>query len=108
MWDTKYYDMLQNTVAGGKGKMKWHFGKNDWAVATKEGPVAEADRDRIVDELQVCGCRAVAGVRERGGGRAGCGASGGDEAWGMGRRDGLGIAVRSHGTPGRPHALPNP
>lgn len=52
VWDTKYYDMLQNTVAGGKGKMKYHFGNNAWELATKDGPVAEADRDKLVDDLQ--------------------------------------------------------
>ncbi len=25
VWDTAYYDKLQNTVGGGKPKMKWHF-----------------------------------------------------------------------------------
>ena len=24
-WDVMYYDKLQNTVGGGKPKMKWHF-----------------------------------------------------------------------------------
>ncbi|KAI8473384.1 MAG: HAD-like domain-containing protein [Monoraphidium minutum] len=52
VWDTKYYDMLQNTVAGGKGKMKYHFNNNGWEVATKAGPVAEGDRDKLVDDLQ--------------------------------------------------------
>ncbi|KAI8466363.1 MAG: HAD-like domain-containing protein [Monoraphidium minutum] len=52
VWDTKYYDMLQNTVAGGKGKMKYHFDANGWAVASKEGPVAEAARGKLVDDLQ--------------------------------------------------------
>lgn len=54
-WPTTYYDLLQNTVAGGKGKMKYHFGNNGWDVATREGPVAEAGRDALVDALQVAG-----------------------------------------------------
>lgn len=57
MWETKYYDLLQNTVAGGKGKMKYHFSNNAWNVATKDGPVAEGGRDALVDALQVGGKR---------------------------------------------------
>lgn len=26
-WSVKFYDMLQNTVGGGKPKMRWYFGK---------------------------------------------------------------------------------
>ncbi|GBF87692.1 HAD subfamily IA [Raphidocelis subcapitata] len=51
-WPTKYYDRLQNTVAGGKGKMKYHFSNNGWEVATADGAVAEAGRDALVDALQ--------------------------------------------------------
>lgn len=54
-WPTKYYDLLQNTVAGGKGKMKYHFNNNGWEIATRDGPVAVSDRDALVDALQVRG-----------------------------------------------------
>ena len=53
-WPTKYYDLLQNTVAGGKGKMRYHFDNNGWEIATKDGGVAEAERDALIDALQVC------------------------------------------------------
>eukprot|EP00929_Paragymnodinium_shiwhaense_P023158 TRINITY_DN14578_c0_g1_i2.p1 TRINITY_DN14578_c0_g1~~TRINITY_DN14578_c0_g1_i2.p1 ORF type:complete len:1499 (+),score=434.39 TRINITY_DN14578_c0_g1_i2:423-4499(+) len=36
-WSVEYYDMLQNTVGGGKPKMKWHFTKTEegrWPVPT--------------------------------------------------------------------------
>eukprot|EP00955_Chlamydomonas_euryale_P115065 366327-Chlamydomonas_euryale.AAC.7 len=47
-------DVLQNTVGGGKPKMKWHFGNNGWP-ASKAGPPPQdsAARDKLVDDLQV-------------------------------------------------------
>jgi hypothetical protein len=33
--------------------MKYHFKNANWAIATRDGPVAEADRDALVDALQV-------------------------------------------------------
>lgn len=30
-------DILQNTVGGGKPKMRWHFGKNGWPTYKKDG-----------------------------------------------------------------------
>ena len=38
LWDTTYYDKLQNTVGGGKPKMRWHFKETmggRWPVCTK-------------------------------------------------------------------------
>lgn len=29
-WSEEYYDVLSNTVGGGKPKMRWHFGKTGW------------------------------------------------------------------------------
>jgi len=60
-WDVKYYDKLQNTVGGGKPKMKHHF-NNDvkaWPVFTAPGgsaeeaaPETQEARDALVDALQ--------------------------------------------------------
>jgi len=38
VWEVSYYDKLQNTVGGGKPKMKWHFTNTmagKWPVCTK-------------------------------------------------------------------------
>ena len=38
MWTVPYYDKLQNTVGGGKPKMKWHFTNTcggTWPTCTK-------------------------------------------------------------------------
>ena len=65
-WAVEYYDILQNTVGGGKPKMKWHFTetmKGQWPVCTKpvEGfggevgappPGDDAARSALVDALQ--------------------------------------------------------
>ncbi|KAF5832639.1 HAD-like domain-containing protein [Dunaliella salina] len=52
-WSTEYYDVLQNTVGGGKPKMKHHFNKFGWpASISGPGPVSEATRNALVDELQ--------------------------------------------------------
>jgi len=54
-WSVEYYDVLQNTVGGGKPKMKWHFKENGWPSSkTTNGvvPTSDADRDALVDALQ--------------------------------------------------------
>ena len=52
-WNVEYYDVLQNTVGGGKPKMKWHFNKNGWPSSRLgPAPTSAADQDRLVDELQ--------------------------------------------------------
>ena len=33
----EYYDILQNTVGGGKPKMKWLFAQNEWPTYMKDG-----------------------------------------------------------------------
>jgi HAD superfamily hydrolase (TIGR01509 family) len=62
-WTVPYYDKLQNTVGGGKPKMRHHFAEHGWP-ATTAGPLAEAaggaapapeaikDRDALIDALQ--------------------------------------------------------
>ncbi|CAM6092156.1 unnamed protein product [Calypogeia fissa] len=55
VWDTEYYDVLQNTIGGGKPKMRWHFGKNGWPSSTILGstpPSSEVDQATLVDTLQ--------------------------------------------------------
>ena len=52
-WSVEYYDVLQNTVGGGKPKMKWHFKENGWPnTPNAPAPESYADRDALVDVLQ--------------------------------------------------------
>jgi len=53
-WDVAYYDVLQNTVGGGKPKMKWHFNNKSGWPASKLGavPTTDEDKDALVDALQ--------------------------------------------------------
>lgn len=56
VWSVEYYDVLANTVGGGKPKMKHHFGENGWPATASffGGAVAagEDQRDALVDALQ--------------------------------------------------------
>lgn len=57
VWDTAYYDILQNTVGGGKPKM-FHYFNNDakaWPISTrpyKRAPQTEEDKKKMIDMLQ--------------------------------------------------------
>jgi len=53
VWSVEYYDVLQNTIGGGKPKMKWHFAKNGMP-ASREGPAPQSEEDlsALVDKLQ--------------------------------------------------------
>lgn len=56
-WNSKYYDELQNTVGGGKPKMKHYFGKhvNAWPVCTtpyRARPSSLKAQNDLVDDLQ--------------------------------------------------------
>jgi len=56
-WAVEYYDILQNTVGGGKPKMKWHFAQNEWPTYMKDGqrmpaPTTDEEKDALVDHLQ--------------------------------------------------------
>ena len=48
-WRVEYYDVLQNTVGGGKPKMRWHFKENTWPSSTMFAtpPESETDRDAL-------------------------------------------------------------
>ena len=57
-WVPSYYDVLANTVGGGKPKMRWHFKENKWPTVTKsdkygKGEVLETSiQDQLIDDLQ--------------------------------------------------------
>jgi len=57
-WTVAYYDVLQNTVGGGKPKMMHYFNKDvkTWPVVNLPSysppPESEADRVKLVDKLQ--------------------------------------------------------
>ena len=57
VWDVAYYDILQNTVGGGKPKMNYYF-KNTakaWPISGrpyKRAPVTEEEQRKLVDALQ--------------------------------------------------------
>ena len=56
VWSVEYYDVLANTVGGGKPKMKHHFGENGWPTTPSffAGAVAvgEDQQNALVDALQ--------------------------------------------------------
>ena len=56
VWSVEYYDILANTVGGGKPKMKFHFGENRWPVGADffDGaiPNGEDEQNQLVDALQ--------------------------------------------------------
>jgi len=60
VWDVPYYDKLQNTVGGGKPKMRWHFMNTcdgAWPTCVKKGgrtPASEEEGMALIDELQDC------------------------------------------------------
>eukprot|EP00472_Partenskyella_glossopodia_P008825 CAMPEP_0197525290 /NCGR_PEP_ID=MMETSP1318-20131121/10736_1 /TAXON_ID=552666 /ORGANISM="Partenskyella glossopodia, Strain RCC365" /LENGTH=335 /DNA_ID=CAMNT_0043078499 /DNA_START=28 /DNA_END=1035 /DNA_ORIENTATION=+ len=52
-WSVPHYDLLQNTVGGGKPKMKWHFNKYGWPTSTEGAPAGTEDEQQaMVDKLQ--------------------------------------------------------
>jgi len=57
-WAVPYYDKLQNTVGGGKPKMRWYFMETcggEWPVCTKRDgrkPASEEEGMALIDELQ--------------------------------------------------------
>ncbi|GAX77277.1 hypothetical protein CEUSTIGMA_g4723.t1 [Chlamydomonas eustigma] len=53
VWSVEYYDVLQNTVGGGKPKMKYHFKNNGWPDSKKgPAPTTEEAQNLLVDNLQ--------------------------------------------------------
>lgn len=54
-WSVEYYDALQNTVGGGKPKMKYHFTQTvgKWPTVTdRPTPSTEAEGAALIDDLQ--------------------------------------------------------
>lgn len=59
VWETHYYDKLQNTVGGGKPKMRWHFMETcggQWPTCTLRdagrAPATEEEGMALIDDLQ--------------------------------------------------------
>ena len=55
-WSVEYFDILANTVGGGKPKMKYHFGENGWPTTPEffggAVPSTEDEQNALVDALQ--------------------------------------------------------
>eukprot|EP00879_Flechtneria_rotunda_P018816 GHRR01019750.1.p1 GENE.GHRR01019750.1~~GHRR01019750.1.p1 ORF type:complete len:306 (+),score=95.45 GHRR01019750.1:1476-2393(+) len=54
-WDEQFYDMLQNTVGGGKPKMRWYFNRQGWptsSVLSGRAPSNEQEQALLIDTLQ--------------------------------------------------------
>ena len=54
-WSEEFYCMLQNTVGGGKPKMRWYFARHGWPSSTVLGgskPGSEDEQTRVIDTLQ--------------------------------------------------------
>lgn len=54
-WSEEFYDVLQNTVGGGKPKMRWYFKKHGWPTSTVLGgatPESETEQEQLIDTLQ--------------------------------------------------------
>jgi len=54
-WSEAFYDVLQNTVGGGKPKMRWYFNKNGWPtsnVLNGQVPADEKEQAVLIDTLQ--------------------------------------------------------
>lgn len=58
VWSVEYYDKLQNTVGGGKPKMRYHFTQTcggEWPAVTKRQiakPTDDASGMALIDQLQ--------------------------------------------------------
>lgn len=52
-WSKEYYDVLQNTVGGGKPKMRYHFKSKGWPDSILgPSPQDEASKTALIDALQ--------------------------------------------------------
>jgi HAD superfamily hydrolase (TIGR01509 family) len=52
-WSVEYYDVLQNTVGGGKGKMFYHFRNTAFPMSgNKPAPSTPQEEEALVDALQ--------------------------------------------------------
>jgi HAD superfamily hydrolase (TIGR01509 family) len=48
-WSYEFYEMLQNSVGGGREKMNWYFGRYGWPAALVDAP--QDERDAFVRRL---------------------------------------------------------
>nr|AFK38200.1 unknown [Lotus japonicus] len=53
-WDIEFYDVLQNTIGGGKPKMRWYFKEHGWPSSTlfETPPSNDEDQAKLIDTLQ--------------------------------------------------------
>ena len=53
-WSVEYYDILANTVGGGKPKMRYHFDNNGWPsfFGGSKIPRTDEEKTKMVDSLQ--------------------------------------------------------
>ncbi|XP_065873077.1 haloacid dehalogenase-like hydrolase domain-containing protein At4g39970 [Euphorbia lathyris] len=53
-WDPDFYDQLQNTIGGGKPKMRWYFKEHGWPSSTlfETPPEDDESRAKLIDTLQ--------------------------------------------------------
>jgi beta-phosphoglucomutase-like phosphatase (HAD superfamily) len=51
-WDVPYYDILQNTVGGGKPKMKWYFTNTAKTWPAGYESATSEEQDKLCDMLQ--------------------------------------------------------
>uniref|UniRef100_A0A7N0VKV2 Uncharacterized protein n=1 Tax=Kalanchoe fedtschenkoi TaxID=63787 RepID=A0A7N0VKV2_KALFE len=53
-WSSEFYDVFQNTVGGGKPKMRWYFKGHGWPTSTvfQNPPEDDENREKLIDVLQ--------------------------------------------------------
>ncbi|KAK9812072.1 hypothetical protein WJX73_003157 [Symbiochloris irregularis] len=53
-WSVKYYDELQNSIGGGKAKMRHYFNTNSWPSSKilPDVPQTDDEKTALIDELQ--------------------------------------------------------
>ena len=54
VWTEAIYDVLQNTVGGGKPKMRWWFNKHGWPThkGSSTPPETDDEKTALIDQLQ--------------------------------------------------------
>ena len=65
VWSVGYYDRLQNTLGGGKPKMRYHFRETVRAWPTcgdRPQPTTDAQGDALIDDLQAYKTEAYKGL----------------------------------------------
>ncbi|KAK9820964.1 hypothetical protein WJX81_000960 [Elliptochloris bilobata] len=54
VWSEEFYNQLQNSVGGGKPKMRWYFGQHGWPMSKvlPAAPKTEEEQAALIDALQ--------------------------------------------------------